>query len=238
MRKPDIWKNIKGYNGKYQVSYAGEIRRVYPSGKTRLLTPHKHCNLRYSRNTLFVKLTDHNGKGREIPVIRIVAQTFLPEPPPGYVAYHKNGVLADNWASNIGYISRHELGKKTGHISRSKAVVKIDQDGQFVAFYKSARDAAKENFMSRQTVTDRCNGYYRKKGVMHPMKSVFAPDGYAYSWDDDKSIQLTLDVMQGKAKYKKPRRKKIKTGADGQGDEIMCPDQANADWLDVEGVAR
>ena len=231
MHKPDIWKDIKGYNGKYQVSYAGDVRRVYPSGKTRQLNPYKRKGRQNSRNCLFVKLTDHTGKYKLIPVIRIVAQAFLPEPPPGYVTYHKNGVVSDNWASNIGYISRHELGKMTGHISRSKAVVKIDQDGQFVAFYKSARDAAKENFMSRQTVADRCNGYYMRDGMMHPMKSVFAPDGYAYSWDDDKSIERTLDVMHGKVKHKKPWRKKI-------GEEIKCPGQAGADWLEVEGVAR
>lgn len=229
MNKPDIWKNIKGYGGKYQVSYAGDIRRVFPSGKTRLLTPYRRSSRKNSRDCLFVKLTDHAGKAKMIPVIRIVAQAFLPEPPPGYVTYHINGVLTDNWASNIGYISRHELGKKTGHISRAKAVVKIDQDGQFVAFYKSARDAGKENFMSRQTVTDRCNGYYVRKGVMHPLKSVFAPDGFAYSWDDEKSIQRTLRVIQDKTEHKQ-----IIVSTDGYGKAIECPGQSDADWLEVE----
>lgn len=233
MHKPDIWKNIKGYNGKYQVSYGGDIRRVYQSGKTRIMTPYTHKSSKNSRDRLYVKLTDHAGKGKMMPVLKIVAQAFLPEPPPGFVPYHINGVVTDNWASNIGYISRQELGKKTGHISRAKAVVKIDQDGQFVAFYKSARDAGKENFMSRQTVTDRCNGYYVRKGVVHPLKSAFAPDGFAYSWDDEKSIQRTLSIIQDKTNHKP-----IIVSMDGYGEVTECPGGSDADWLEVEEVAR
>ena len=40
------WKDIPGYNGKYQVNYYGEIRRVYEkSRKTKTLTPYqkKRC---------------------------------------------------------------------------------------------------------------------------------------------------------------------------------------------------
>lgn len=36
----NIWKDIKGHEGKYQVSYEGKIRRIYKSGKTRELTPY------------------------------------------------------------------------------------------------------------------------------------------------------------------------------------------------------
>ena len=41
--------------------------------------------------------------------------------------------------------------------------------------YPSAREAAKKNHMSYQTVMDYCNG--KRKGA-------FAPDGYAYAWEE------------------------------------------------------
>ena len=53
--------------------------------------------------------------------------------------------------------------------------MKIDGTGEIVEVYSSAREAAKQNFMSYQTVIDRCNG---------KCKSAFAPDGYAYAWED------------------------------------------------------
>ena len=36
----ESWKDIPGYDGKYQADMEGNIRRVYQSGKTRLMTPY------------------------------------------------------------------------------------------------------------------------------------------------------------------------------------------------------
>ena len=206
MSRPDIWKDINGFNGKYQVSYCGEVRRVYPSGKIRLMTPYKKTGAKHQkilRNRLFVKLTDSNGKAKEVPVLKIMAEHFLPTPKPGQVPYHINGVVTDNWASNIGYISKKELGKKTGHLSKAQAVVRIDKTGELVDTYRSAREAAKYCFMSYQTIIDRCNGYYKKGGRKHEFKTVFAPDGFAYSWDEDKQINKTLIQIQEEMKNTK-----------------------------------
>ena len=51
------------------------------------------------------------------------------------------------------------------------------------------REAARENFMSYQTVMDRCNG---------KVKGPFAPDGYAYAWEDCKvSMKNAIKKIQG-----------------------------------------
>lgn len=171
MSGTNIWKDIKGHNGKYQVSYEGDIRRLYKSGKTRKLNPYFKQN---ARQILFVGLTK-DGVKKEIAVHSIVAEAFLNPPKEGEVLYHVNGLITDNWASNLEYIDRVKLGKMTGAQSRRKGVVKIDSNGEEVDFYPSARQAARENFMSYQTIIDRCN---RK------VKSPFAPDGYAYAWED------------------------------------------------------
>ena len=110
--------------------------------------------------------------------MQVMAKTFLGPVPEGCVPYHKNGCQSDNYINNIAYISKIELGKKTGANSRKKSVVKIDCTGEIVDVYSSAREAARKNFMSYQTVIDRCN---RK------CKSAFAPDGYAYAWEDSET---------------------------------------------------
>lgn len=168
----ETWRNIPGYNGKYQADMEANIRRAYPSGKTREMTPYrKKMN---GSQRLVVKLTD-NGKSKEVTLLQIMAKTFLGPAPEGCVPYHKNGCQSDNYIQNIAYISRKELGKKTGAKSRRQSVVKIDLLGEIVDVYSSAREAARENYMSYQTIIDRCN---RK------CKSAFAPDGYAYAWED------------------------------------------------------
>ena len=168
----ESWKDIPGYDGKYQADTEGNIRRVYPSGKTRLLRPyHKHMS---GSQRMIVKLT-RDGKSREEIVMQLIAKTFLGVPPPGHVAYHKNGCQYENHIQNISYISKRELGKLTRAKSRRQPVAKIDCNGEVVEVYSSAREAARKNYMSYQTIIDRCN---RK------CKSTFAPDGYAYAWDD------------------------------------------------------
>ncbi len=187
----ETWRNIPGYNGKYQVDMEANIRRVYPSGKTRAMTPY-HKKMSGSQR-LVVKLTDGDGKAKEVILLQIMARTFLGPVPDGCVPYHKNGCQSDNYIQNIAYISRKELGKKTGSKSRRKAVVKIDILGEIVDVYSSAREAAKKNFMSRQTITDRCNG---------KCKGAFAPDGYAYAWEDSEvSMKHAIKKIEQETGY-------------------------------------
>lgn len=167
----ESWKNIPGYSGKYQVDREGNIRRVFPSGHIRTMTPY-HKKMSGSQR-LVIKLT-LNGKPKEEIVLQVVARTFLGPCPEGCVPYHRNGCQSDNYVNNIAYISRTELGRMTGARSRRKPVVKKDGSGEIIEAYSSAREAARKNYMSYQTIIDRCNG---------KCKSVFAPDGYAYAWD-------------------------------------------------------
>ena len=171
----ETWRDIPGYMGKYQVDQEGNVRRVFPSGKTRKMTPYyKKVS---SGKKLIVKLTI-NGNSKEETLLSIMAKTFLGKCPDGYVPYHKNGCKNDNYINNIAYISKKKLGKLVGAKAKRKPVAKIDNNGEIVDVYSSARQAARENYMSYQTVIDRCNG---------KCKSAFAPDGYAYAWEDSEA---------------------------------------------------
>ena len=76
----------------------------------------------------------------------------------------------------------------TGAKSRRRPVAKLDAGGEVVEVYPSAREAARRNYMSYQTVIDRCNG---------KVKGAFAPDGYAYAWDDSEvSIRRALQKIR------------------------------------------
>lgn len=183
------WRDIPGYGGKYQANTEGDIRRVYPSGKTRLMTAYKK-RMKGSQR-MIVKLTC-DGKSKEVVAMQVIARTFLGECPEGYVPYHKNGVQSDNYANNIAYVRKSELGRMTGGKSRRKPVVKIDSSGEIIECYPSAREAARKNYLSYQTVIDRCDGKCR---------SAFAPDGYAYAWEDrEASIRWALGKIRERGK--------------------------------------
>ena len=123
---------------------------------------------------MVVKMT-RDKKAKEEILVQIMAKTFLGNPLPGHVPYHKNGCQEDNYIQNIAYISRRDLGNLTGRNAKRQPVAKIDASGEIVEVYSSARECARKNYMSYQTIIDRCNG---------KCKSAYAPDGYAYAWDD------------------------------------------------------
>ena len=165
----EIWKDVDGYGGKYQVNPLGEIRRVCKH-KTVLLSGYQH------HGDCIVKLTV-NRKSKEHLVSRLVAAEFLPCPSVDLVLWHKNGVLSDNFVGNLQWISRRELGKRTALLAaRRRTVAKITRDGEVVNFYPSARAAARANNMSYQTVLDRCNNRVKKPFELDNHNYVFSDD--------------------------------------------------------------
>jgi hypothetical protein len=169
------WLWIKGYEGRYKISIYGEIKRVDSTRWTRPLVKSikkgKEC----------IKLTRFNGVREWYLVHHLVAGAFLP-PKPGlkHVLRHINGSKCDNFYMNLEWVTREQLGKDTGAKSRRRAVSKSTADGEVISLYPSAREAGRQNYMSYQTVMDRCNV---------KCKSKTAPDGFVYQWADNLELQ-------------------------------------------------
>lgn len=170
------WRAIPGFDRFYEINDEGEVRSWRCRGRRakepHLLTAYMRHHGKES-HARYVKLTDSDGVQHEVKVLTLVIDVWLGGCPDGMVAYHKNGNLNDNYVGNIGFTTKTELGKKTGGSSRRRAVAKIAETGETVAFYRSAREAARRNYMSYQTVLDRCN-----RRVKKPM----ALDGFDYRW--------------------------------------------------------
>ena len=173
------WKDIPGYDGKYQISVDGEVRHIWPSGKVTMLHPFRYGaqggSRRKSRSgTAYVNLCK-NGTARAHKVAHLLAETFLGGIPAGMVAFHKDGIASNDYLRNIGFTTRRELGVLVGGESRRRCVLKINRDGEVVEIFRSAREAARHDHMSYQTVIDRCHG---------KVKNPFALNGYNYQYDD------------------------------------------------------
>ena len=93
--------------------------------------------------------------------------------------------------NNLKLLSKKELGSRYGVMSKKKSVVKISSDGEEVEIYYSAREAARKNFMSYQTIIDRCNGVVKKS---------VAPDGFDYAWEDS-----AVSIRKAKERLKKQK---------------------------------
>ncbi|MBT9173134.1 MAG: hypothetical protein DDT21_01524 [Syntrophomonadaceae bacterium] len=105
----EIWKDIPGYEGKYQASALGRIksleRTVHSSNqyspfdftsKVRTLQPGKRDKCGH----LAVVLNDPR---KSFGVHQLVMLAFAGEPPSGFYVLHNNGDPADNRLSNLRY---------------------------------------------------------------------------------------------------------------------------------------
>lgn len=122
-------------------------------------------------------------KDKEMNCARLVANAFIRKLKDSDRVYHKNHLEFDNYYRNLEILSLTELGKRTGHISKSQRVVEV-KDEEIIRSWSSARKAAKSLFISYQTVMDYCN-----KKVKKPMYNLMWEDDYfriyleSFSWE-------------------------------------------------------
>lgn len=127
----EIWKDIKGYEGYYQVSNKGRIWSVLSQ---RYLKP-QHDNCGYYR----IQLTAKNGKRKTEKVHRLVAINFIDNPDNLPEVNHINHIRDDNRIENLEWCNHKENCNKT---TKVKQVGKYNKDGNLVCIYKSLSDAS------------------------------------------------------------------------------------------------
>ncbi len=114
--KEELWKDIPGYEGRYQASTEGNIRSVdrivygknWNTGKRfeRHIKGHILRPGRFCKNGHVSVVLGHGISGS--PVHQLVMLTFVGPPPEGQEVRHKNGVPTDNRLCNLEYGNRTE----------------------------------------------------------------------------------------------------------------------------------
>lgn len=108
----EIWKDIPGYEGYYQVSNYGRIysmQRVIEGGKsgsTKIIKG-KYLKLNEVHGYQHVTLCK-NGRKERRKVHHLVMESFVGVRPSGLVTNHKNGIRNDNRATNLEYVTISE----------------------------------------------------------------------------------------------------------------------------------
>ena len=88
----EIWKDIKNYEGLYQISNLGRIKRV-----------DKNKILKYAivYNGYYRVCLCKNGKAKDFRVHRLVAETFIPNDKDLEIVNHKDGNKKNNKVEKI-----------------------------------------------------------------------------------------------------------------------------------------
>ena len=102
------WKDIKGYEGLYQVSSEGKIRslgryRVYKDGRRQYWKGRNLIPWKAGKGYLQVSLWN-GDKERKTYIHQIVAETFIPNPLGLKKIAHKDSNRTNNRADNLGWV--------------------------------------------------------------------------------------------------------------------------------------
>ena len=190
----EIWKPIKGYEGFYEISNLGRIKRlkhtIIRSDGRKLTLPEKMLRLNPLKMNGYVYV---GLKGKTFKVHRLVAETFVPNPLNLPLVNHIDENKTNNCASNLEWcdhkynnnygtkierLHHSELGKK--HMRYD--VYQIDKEGNTVAIFPSIKEASRATGISYDGIR-RCGhnhsgyktagGYYWELKEKQPEKGAF-----------------------------------------------------------------
>ena len=129
----EIWKDIPGYEGLYEVSNFGFVRNY----KTKEI-----LHFGFNRDYLSVTLYDKDGKKKKLSVHILVAKGFIDNPENKPKVHHINFDKLNNRAENLMWVTSQEH----NDIHQSKHVICLDLNYNFVKEYNSIRSTAKDGF--------------------------------------------------------------------------------------------
>lgn len=170
----EIWKDIKGYEGKYMVSSFGRIKslqRIVLRSNSIGCLPLKERMIKIipDPNNYLRAAFCRNGETKTIRIHRLVAESFLPNPFNKPQVNHKDGNRQNNNVENLEWCTQSEnmihansTGLKKVASGSSHAYSRPVIDLNTGVFYDSVTDLAKLLCMPAPTLRDWLNGKTNK----------------------------------------------------------------------------
>ena len=172
----EMWKDIKGYEGFYQVSNTGKILSL-----DRNTTNGKIRKLQTSNNGYLSVTLCKNGIITRKSIHRLVAETFLPNPYCLPQINHKDEDKTNNLVcinddgsvdlekSNLEWCTQlynNRYGNHSLNISKSrrKAVIQFDINGNEIKSFDSPITASNETNIPYSSIVGNCNGSQHTAG--------------------------------------------------------------------------
>ena len=169
----EIWKDIVGYEGLYQVSNLGKVRsldRTYTqkarSGSV-LAHTYKGCVLKPNNvgGYLQVNLQKHK-KRNDQKIHRLVAQAFIPNLENKREVNHIDGDKTNNNADNLEWVTTSENQLHSHYVLKQniKPVLQYDLNGTFIREWEAIKIASKELNIFASNISDCCRGKRKTAG--------------------------------------------------------------------------
>lgn len=165
--KNEIWKDVAGYEGLYQVSNLGRVKslKYRKKNEERILARYQRKEKDYIRVQLW-----HGGKLKFAQVHRIEYEAFYGPIPEGMEVNHINEDKTDNRLENLNLMTRKENANWGTAIERNSAkrmntkafrcsarpVLQFDLDGTFIQEWPSQKEIERQLGFAQRNISAAC----------------------------------------------------------------------------------
>lgn len=144
----EIWKDIPGYEGFYQISNCGRVKSlerdttsIHKNGNILQKTV-RHENEKIMsgniKRTGYIEISlSKNGKTKYFLVHRLVAQAFIPNPEKLKTVNHKDENKENNYVENLEWLSQKDNNNYGNRNYKISKYMKENQFGLNNPYYKS-----------------------------------------------------------------------------------------------------
>lgn len=161
----EIWKDVKGFDGVYQVSNLGRVKGLERISSDNRFLPERILSTSLCSNGYLIAKLCFNGKSKRISVHRLVASAFIPNPNNLPHINHIDENKTNNIVSNLEwctpkYNANYGTGKARARESfisnNSKEIYQFDLNGNFVNSYRSISEASDTTNAPRSEICSCC----------------------------------------------------------------------------------
>lgn len=156
--KPELWRDVVGYEGLYQVSNFGRVKSLnyHRSGEPRIIAQRQD---RYGYKAVNLS---KDGAARQVSVHRLVATAFIPNPDYLPQVNHKDEDKTNNTADNLEWCTNKYNMNYGTHNERcaagiAKPILQIDLKTGKLTLWQSATHAANVLGQDRRKICRLCH---------------------------------------------------------------------------------
>ena len=179
----EVWKDVVGYEGLYEVSNLGCFRKISNNGEKVSLKSTKNSCGYYT-----IRLRK-NKKAKQYRISRLIAEAFIPNPENKPYVDHIDTNKENNRADNLRWVSpsensnnpisrehmlkswksderrKHQREINLGNLHpRARAVCQLSENEEIIKTFSTAAEAAREIGCKPQNITKCCTGERLRAG--------------------------------------------------------------------------